>query len=80
MWGNDGSKIRLVAETDGTSTVIYFPAGGGVSTSFKTCSKLAVQPTGMSINGVTVLAGNAQVDCRNDMLHIDGSATFQCGM
>lgn len=78
--GSDGSKIRLVAETDGTSTVIYFPPGASTSTTFKACSKLSVQPTGTSINGVSVMAGNAQLDCKNDTLHVDGSASFQCGL
>jgi hypothetical protein len=77
VMGSDASRVRLVSEVDGTTTAIYF-APAGVATSMKSCGAVQVQPTGITINGVRVVQGSAQLDCTKDTLHVAGNFTFQC--
>ncbi len=77
--GGDASRIRLVSEVDGSSTVVYFPAGGS-STAMKSCGTVQVQPTGLTVNGVRAVTGTAQFDCTASAVHIAGNFSFQCSM
>jgi hypothetical protein len=74
----DGSRLRLVEEVDGTETVIQMGTGAQPVT-MKGCGKIDVQPSNVSINGVRVLRGTAQMDCTEGALHVAGSVSFQCG-
>ncbi len=78
--GSDASRNRLVSEVDGTGTVIYFPPGGATSTTMKGCAQLALQRTGAAINGVAVIAGTVQLNCRGSGVQVDGAGSFQCGL
>jgi hypothetical protein len=74
----DGSRLRLVQEVDGSGTVIRLGTGANPVT-MKACGKIDVQPSNVSVNGVRVLRGSAQLDCTSDGLHVAGNVTFQCG-
>ena len=80
VYGSDGSRIRFVAEVDGTSSVIYFtPAAGAAGVTMKGCSTLNVRPSGVVVNGVAMVNGNAKVACQAGAVRIDGFIGFGCG-
>jgi hypothetical protein len=76
--GVDGSRLRLVEEVDGSETVIQMGTGAQPVT-MKGCGKIDVEPSNVSVNGVRVLRGSAQMDCTEGALHVAGNVTFQCG-
>lgn len=75
----DSSRLRLVQEVDGSGTVIQMGTGAAPVT-MKGCAKINVQPSNMTVNGVRILSGTAQVDCTSGPLHVAGNVTFQCGV
>jgi hypothetical protein len=76
--GVDGSRLRLVQEVDGSSTVIQMGTGATPVT-MKACGKIDVQPSNITINGVRVMRGTAQLDCTSGQLHVAGNVSLQCG-
>ena len=71
-----GTRLRLVANPDGTATAIVFAAGGDKGESQPDCGTLSVHPQNSKINNVTNVEGTAKISC-GGAHRLDGSLEFE---
>lgn len=76
-----GNRIRLVKEVDGSASMILFPPGVEVGSTIRGCVSLRLENTGVRINNVRVVKGQASFRCTDPGgQRIEGDLTFRCGI
>jgi hypothetical protein len=73
----NGRRLRLAQNLNGTLAAVYFPAGSQVGVDLGTCFTMNTQTGVGVVNGVQNIEGGAILACRTETHQVSGSVQFE---
>jgi hypothetical protein len=73
--GQDGTRIRLVSEIDGSSEVVVFRPGQDEGVVLKHCSRMEIKE--LSSRSSSSIRGRARILCFEQNIHLEGTVILE---